>query len=390
LTLQKVAIIGVGQTRFGNIIDKKAEELFAEAFLEAVNDVDKGIDISEIQEVYIGNSGVGGGQLGNFSSLMTDYIGLTGASALRIENACASSGFAMRAAILAVSSGACDVALAGGEEKMNDTPRKRVRYWLGISGDMEWERLSGMTFAGVFALMAIRHMHEYGTKREHLAMVSVKNHKNGASNPKAHLQRETTLERALASPMIAYPLTLFDCCPISDGASAVIVCKADLAKKYTDTPVYVAGHGGSTDRLSVFQRDDVTSINSSVVAAKQAYKMASVNPEDIDVAEVHDCFTIAEIIAYEDLGFCPKGKGGKLLEDGQTEIGGKIPVNPSGGLKSKGHPVGATGTGQIYEIVNQLRGSVEKKNRQVSGAEIGLTHNTGGSGGTTVVHILKR
>ncbi len=388
--MQKVAIIGVGQTRFGNIIDKKAEELFAEAFLEAVNDVDKGIDISEIQEVYIGNSGVGGGQLGNFSSLMTDYIGLTGASALRIENACASSGFAMRAAILAVSSGACDVALAGGEEKMNDTPRKRVRYWLGISGDMEWERLSGMTFAGVFALMAIRHMHEYGTKREHLAMVSVKNHKNGASNPKAHLQRETTLERALASPMIAYPLTLFDCCPISDGASAVIVCKADLAKKYTDTPVYVAGHGGSTDRLSVFQRDDVTSINSSVVAAKRAYKMASVKPEDIDVAEVHDCFTIAEIIAYEDLGFCPKGKGGKLLEEGQTEIGGKIPVNPSGGLKSKGHPVGATGTGQIYEIVNQLRGSVEKKNRQVSGAEIGLTHNTGGSGGTTVVHILKR
>ena len=388
--MQKVAIIGVGQTRFGNIIDKKAEELFAEAFLEAVNDVDKGIDISEIQEVYIGNSGVGGGQLGNFSSLMTDYVGLTGASALRIENACASSGFAMRAAILAVSSGVCDVALAGGEEKMNDTPRKRVRYWLGISGDMEWERLSGMTFAGVFALMAIRHMHEYGTKREHLAMVSVKNHKNGASNPKAHLQRETTLERALASPMIAYPLTLFDCCPISDGASAVIVCKADLAKKYTDTPVYVTGHGGSTDRLSVFQRDDVTSINSSVVAAKRAYKMASVKPEDIDVAEVHDCFTIAEIIAYEDLGFCPKGKGGKLLEEGQTEIGGKIPVNPSGGLKSKGHPVGATGTGQIYEIVNQLRGSVEKKNRQVSGAEIGLTHNTGGSGGTTVVHILKR
>lgn len=388
--MQKVAIIGVGQTRFGDIIDKKAEELFAEAFLEAINDVDKGIDLSEIQEVYIGNSGVGGGQLGNFSSLMTDYIGLTGASALRIENACASSGFAMRAAVLAVSSGACDVALAGGEEKMNDTPRKRVRYWLGISGDMEWERLSGMTFAGVFALMAIRHMHEYGTKREHLAMVSVKNHKNGASNPKAHLQRETTLERALASPMIAYPLTLFDCCPISDGASAAIVCRADLAKKYTDTPIHVAGHGASTDRLSVFQREDVTSINSSIVAARRAYKMASVKPEHIDVAEVHDCFTIAEIIAYEDLGFCPKGKGSKMLEEGQTEIGGKIPVNPSGGLKSKGHPVGATGTGQIYEIVNQLRGTVEKENRQVSGAEIGLAHNTGGSGGTTVVHILKR
>ncbi|NIR87145.1 3-ketoacyl-CoA thiolase, partial [Candidatus Bathyarchaeota archaeon] len=173
--MQKVAIIGVGQTRFGDIIDKKAEELFAEAFLEAVNDVDKGIDTSEIQDVYIGNSGVGGGQLGNFSSLMTDYIGLTGVPALRIENACASSGFALRAAILAVSSGACDVALAGGEEKMSDTPRKRVRYWLGISGDMEWERLSGMTFAGVYALMAMRHMHEYGTKREHLAMVSVKN-----------------------------------------------------------------------------------------------------------------------------------------------------------------------------------------------------------------------
>jgi len=291
---------------------------------------------------------------------------------------------------MAIMSGVCDVVLAGGVEKMTDIPRDKLRYWLGVSGDTEWERLAGMTFPGVYALMALRHMHQYGTKREHLAMVAVKNHKNGAQNPKAHFQRETTLERALNSPMVAYPLTIFDCCPVSDGASVTILCRADLAKKYTDTPIYVAGFGAGTDRLSLFEREDFTTLMASVLAAKQAYKMAGIEPKDVDVAEVHDCFTIAEIIAYEDLGFCKKGEGAKLIEEGETEIGGRIPVNPSGGLKAKGHPIGATGTGQIYEIVKQLRDEAEKRSRQVSGAEIGLTHNVGGSGGTAVVHILRR
>lgn len=273
---------------------------------------------------------------------------------------------------------------------MTDIPRDKLRYWLGVSGDTEWERLAGMTFPGVYALMALRHVHQYGTKREHLAMVAVKNHKNGAQNPKAHFQREITLEVALNSPMVAYPLTIFDCCPVSDGASVAILCRADLAKKYTDTPIYVAGFGAGTDRLSLFERENFTTLIASVLAARQAYKMAGIEPKDVNVAEVHDCFTIAEIIAYEDLDFCKKGEGAKLVEEGETEIGGKISVNPSGGLKAKGHPIGATGAGQIYEIVKQLRGEVEKKSRQVSGAEVGLTHNVGGSGGTAVVHILRR
>jgi acetyl-CoA C-acetyltransferase/acetyl-CoA acyltransferase len=245
-----------------------------------------------------------------------------------------------------------------------------------------------MTFAGVYALMAVRHMHQYGTKREHLGMVAVKNHKNGADNPKAHFQRTITLEQALNSAMVAYPLTLFDCCPITDGASAAIVCRADLAKKYTDTPIYVLGHGASTDRLGLFERADFTVLAATTMAAEQAYKMAKIQPKDVNLVEAHDCFTIAEIMACEDLGFCKKGEGGKLIESGQTQIGGRIPVNPSGGLKSKGHPIGATGTGQVYEVFKQLRGQVVKPSRQVSGAEIGLTHNVGGSGGTAVVHIL--
>lgn len=386
--MREVAIVGVGQSRFGTVIDKSAKELFVEAFTEALNNVDKGIDPKEIGEIYVGNLGVGGGQLGNFSSMIADCVGLSGIPAVRIENACASSGFALRATVLAIASGTCDVAVAGGVEKMNDIPRERLRYWLGVSGDTEWERLAGTTFAGVYALMAVRHMHQYGTKREHLAMVAVKNHKNGADNPKAQFQRAITFDQALNSPMVAYPLTLFDCCSTTDGASAVIVCKAEIAKRYTDTPVYVLGHGAGTDTLAVFQRTDHTTLTATVKAAGQAYKMARVEPKDIDVAEVHDCFTIAEIMAYEDLGFCKKSEGGKLIEEGETQIGGRIPINPSGGLKAKGHPIGATGTGQVYEIVKQLRGQAVKPSRQVSGAEVGLTHNVGGSGAAAVVHIL--
>lgn len=388
--MREVAVIGVGQSRFGEIIDKYTKELFVEAFMEALNDVDKGIEPQEIDEIYVGSLGVGGGQLGNFSSMIADCIGLPGTPAVRLENACASSGFALRTAVLAVASGACDIALAGGAEKMRDVSFERLRYWLGISGDMEWERLAGMTFPGVYALMAMRHMHEHGTTREQLAMIAVKNHKNGADNPKAQFQRAIKLDQALNAPMVAYPLTLFDCCPTTDGASAVILCRADIAKRYTDTPIYVLGHGAGTDTLAVFQRKELTSLKAAAEASKQAYKMAGIEPEDIDVAEVHDCFTIAEIMAYEDLGFCKKGEGGKLAEEGQTEIGGKIPVNSSGGLKSKGHPIGATGTGQAYEIVNQLRGEAIKRSRQVANAEIGLMHNVGGSGGSAVVVVFGR
>jgi len=385
---REVAVIGVGQTKFGDHVNLGADELFAQAFREATADAERGLDPKLIQEAYIGTLGVGGGQLGNFSAVVGDATGLTGIPITRVENACASSGFAFRSAFLAIASGICDVALAGGIEKMRDLPADRLRYWLGVSGDTEWERLAGMTFAGVYALMAQRHIHQYGTKEEQLHMVAVKNHKYGAENPKAQLQRAITLEQATKSAVVCHPLRLFDCCPTSDGASAAILCNATMAKKFTESPVRVLGTGAGTDRLALFQREDFTTLQASRNASKQAYDMAKVESKDISLAEVHDCFTIAEIMAYEDLGFCKRGEGGRLIEEGQTYIGGRIPVNVSGGLKAKGHPIGATGVAQIYEIAKQLRGKAEKSSRQVPDAKFGLAHNVGGSGATAVVHIL--
>jgi acetyl-CoA C-acetyltransferase/acetyl-CoA acyltransferase len=386
--LRKVAVIGVGQTKFGDHPNLGAGELFAQAFMEAVADADKGIDTELIREAYVGTLGVGGGQLGNFAAVVGEAAKITGVPITRVENACASSGFAFRSAFLAIASGVCDVALAAGVEKMRDLPPDRLRYWLGVSGDTEWERLAGMTFAGVYALMAQRHIHQYGTKEEHLHMVAVKNHKYGADNPKAQLQRVITLDQANKSTTVCHPLRLFDCCPTSDGASAALLCNAEMARKFTDTPVRIVGVGAGTDRLALFQREDFATLKATTHAAKQAYQMAHLEAKDISLAEVHDCFTIAEIMAYEDLEFCKKGEGGRFIEEGQTYIGGRIPVNASGGLKAKGHPIGATGVGQIYEITNQLRGKVEKKTRQVANAKFGLAHNVGGSGATATVHIL--
>ena len=386
--MRKVAVIGVGQTKFGDHPNLGAGELFAQAFTDAVADVDKGFDTKFIQEAYVGTLGVGGGQLGNFAAVVGDAAKITGIPITRVENACASSGFAFRSAFLAIASGVCEVALAAGVEKMRDLPPDRLRYWLGVSGDTEWERLAGMTFAGVYALMAQRHIHQYGTKEEHLHMVAVKNHKYGADNPKAQLQRAITLDQANKSATVCHPLRLFDCCPTSDGASAAILCDAEIASKFTDTPVRILGVGAGTDRLALFQREDFATLKATTHAAKQAYQMAHLEAKDINLAEVHDCFTIAEIMAYEDLGFCKKGEGGRFIEEEQTYIGGRIPVNASGGLKAKGHPIGATGVGQIYEITNQLRGKVEKKARQIANAKFGLAHNVGGSGATATVHIL--
>jgi acetyl-CoA C-acetyltransferase/acetyl-CoA acyltransferase len=386
--MRQVAVVGVGQTKFGEHPQLGAGELFAQAFSDAVADAEKGFDSKLVQEAYIGTLGVGGGQLGNFSAVVGEAARITGIPITRVENACASSGFAFRSAFLAVASGICDVALAGGVEKMRDLTPDRLRYWLGVSGDTEWERLAGMTFAGVYALVAQRHIHQYGTSEEQLHMVAVKNHKYGADNPKAQLQRAITLDQANKSVTVCQPLRLYDCCPTSDGASAAILCDAETGRKFTDTPVRVLGVGAGTDRLALFQREDFATLKATAYAAKQAYGMAHLEPEDIDLAEVHDCFTIAEITAYEDLGFCKKGEGGKLIEEGETYIGGRIPVNASGGLKAKGHPIGATGVGQIYEITNQLRRKAEKKTRQVPNPRFGLAHNVGGSGATATVHIL--
>jgi acetyl-CoA C-acetyltransferase len=280
-----------------------------------------------------------------------------------------------------------DVVMVGGVEKMTHRTTAEVTEYLAMASDYPFEQWHGITFPGLYALIATAHMHAYGTTERQLAMVGVKNHHNGSLNPKAQMQKEITLEAALSSRVVAWPLKLYDCSLITDGASCLILTKPELAKKYTDNPVQIVGSGQASDTIGLYERSSLTSLEAARVAAKQAYEMSGVKPEDVDVAEVHDCFTIAEIIAYEDLGFCEAGEGGKLLESGETGLGGRIPVNTSGGLKAKGHPVGATGTGQAYEIYLQLTGRADK--RQVKDADVGLTHNVGGSGATATVHVYR-
>jgi acetyl-CoA C-acetyltransferase len=256
-----------------------------------------------------------------------------------------------------------------------------------MASDYPFEQFHGITFPGLFALMATAHMHEYGTTEKQMAAVAVKNHYHGSLNPKAHMQKEITLENVLTSRVVASPLKLYDCSLITDGASCIILTKPELARKYTDQPVHITGTGQASDTIGLYERKSLTSLLSAKLAAKTAYEMAAVKPEDLDVAEVHDCFTFVELMAYEDLGFCPPGEGGKLVDSGETRLGGRLPVNTSGGLKAKGHPVGATGTAQAYEIYLQLTGHAEK--RQVKNAKTGLTHNVGGSGATAAVHIYR-
>ncbi len=341
----------------------------------------------DIQALFVGHMGESFEHQGHTAPTIADWIGLGHVAATRTEAACASSGVALRAAICAVRSGLSDVVMVGGVEKMTHRTTAEVTEYLAMASDYPFEQWHGITFPGLYALMATAHMNAYGTTERQLAMVGVKNHYHGSLNPKAHMQKEITLETALASRMVAWPLKLYDCSLITDGASCLILTKPELAKKFTDTPVQIVGSGQASDTIGLYERTSLTSLEAAKVAAKKACEMAAVKPEDVDVAEVHDCFTIAEIIAYEDLGFCKAGEGGKLVESGETRLGGRIPINTSGGLKAKGHPVGATGTGQAYEIYLQLTGRAEK--RQVKDAEIGLTHNVGGSGATATVHIYR-
>lgn len=386
--MREVALIGAGMTRFGDRMDKGARELFSEAFEEALGSVDRGLDRGEIELAYVGNQGIGGGQLGLISTLVAEAAGLTGIGAARIESACASGTYALIAAATAIAAGVCDVALAGGVEKIREISGREVRGWMGTSGNIEWERLAGLTFPGVYAMAAVRHMDAFGLRKEQLAMVAVKNHENGSLNSKAHLRNRVTLDQVMASPTVCHPLGVFDCCPTSDGGSAVILAAAEVASRYTDRPVYLAGFGTGTDSLAVSNRADLLSLGAVVRAAQNAYGMAGIGPRDVQVAEVHDCFTIAELISYADLGFCDRGEAQGMIERGETRVGGRIPVNTSGGLKSKGHPIGATGCAQVYTIFKQLRG--EAGPVQVDGAEIGLTHNVGGFGGSAAVCVFRR
>jgi acetyl-CoA C-acetyltransferase len=325
---------------------------------------------------------------GHTGATIADWAGLLHVPATRTEAACASSGAALRVAIQAVLSGLTDIVMVGGVEKMTHRSTAEVTEYLAMASDFPFEQWQGMTFPGLYAMMATAHMDKYGTTEKDLAMVAVKNHYHGSMNPKAHFQKEITLESAMASRVVAWPLKLYDCSLITDGASCLILTKPELAKKYTDMPVHIVGSGQASDSIGLYERESFTSLAAARIAAKQAYEMAEIEPEDVDVAEVHDCFTIAEIIAYEDLSFCKTGGGGRMAEKSETKLGGRIPVNTSGGLKSKGHPVGATGTAQAYEMYLQLTEQADK--RQVKDAEIGLSHNVGGSGGTATVHIYRR
>ncbi|MCD2204038.1 thiolase C-terminal domain-containing protein [Halobacterium sp. KA-6] len=381
-------VLGAGQSPFGSLPEETYLTLFDEAFDAALASINGDVALDQIEAAYLGTLGVGGRQIGLSGPAVTEHIGLHGIPTTRVENACAASGYAFRQAVTAVRAGLADVALAGGYEMMTDTSSDQTRWWLGVSGETEWERTSGTTFAGVYAQMASAHIAQYETTVEDLSRVAVKNHRNGAQNPKAHLGFECSLDEAVSAPLVADPLNLYHCCPTTDGASAVIVASEAVAREYSDTLIRVAGMGASSGRVGLFQRESLTSIPASVRAGKAAYEAANIGPEDLDFAEVHDCFAIAELLAYEDLGFCDRGEASQLLREGSTDPGGTLPTNTSGGLKSKGHPIGATGTGQIVEAFEQLRGEAHV---QVAEPRYGLTHNVGGSGGGGVtVHIFER
>lgn len=379
----QVAVVGAGMTQFGKL-SGEIREIHAEAVKLTLEDTD--ISLRDIDAMYVGTWTPDLLLNQPFPApMLADALGLNTIPVTRVENACATGGVAFRQALMAVMSGLHDLVLVTGAEVMSQRPTRECIKAIASASDRLWEQPFGVTFPSSYAILASRHMHEYGTTSEQLAAVSVKNHRYSAKNPKAQYG-EVTLEQVLSSKMISWPLHLLDCCPISDGAAAVVITRASEAKKYTDTPVYVLGSGQAKASISLHDRPNLTSIPSTKEAAETAYRMAGLEPKDVDVAEVHDCFTIAEVIAVEDLGFFKKGEGGKAAEEGYTDIGGKIPVNVSGGLLGKGHPIGATGIAQIVEIFEQLRGVSER--RQVQGAEVGLTHNVGGTGGAAAVHIF--
>ena len=410
-----VALVGAGMSKFGAFKGKSSRDLFVEAYVEMLESVDKGINPKEIEALYVGNysSDLFEGQ-GHLAPILASWTGLNPIPAVRIEDACASAGVALREGILAIASGMYDIVVVSGVEKMTDLPTEKVTDTLATAADVQYEIPPGFTFPGFYASMATAYMDAYGATQETFMKVGIKNHFNGSMNEKAQFGAKiTTLMEARkasaakkglpvpewedelgflyderANPTIAWPMRLYDCSPISDGAAVVLLVSEELASKFTDTPIFITGMGQASDG-ALHDREVLTSIPAARLAGEQAYKMAGIRPENIDFAEVHDCFTIAEIIATEDLGFFEKGKGWQAAEKGDTSRDGKKPINLSGGLKSKGHPVGASGVGQVVEVWKQLRGQAGE--RQMPGKlKYGLTHNVGGSGQTCVVHIFER
>jgi acetyl-CoA C-acetyltransferase len=383
--MRPVAVIGIGKTAFGAFADRDLRSLAVEAGEKCL--ADGHVSPSQVEAFYLGNfagpSFVGQNHLAPY---IAGAMGINGVACTRFEAACASSGSAFFHAVSAVAAGLYDVVLIDGVEKMTSQTTPKVTEILASAGDTCGEVRAGATFPALFAMIARRHMYQYGTTRQHMAAVAVKNHANGAMNPQAHMRKVITMEQALNGKPISDPLTVYDCSLISDGAAAVLIAPLERASEFTDKPVKVLGITQTSDHVALDEKEDITTFRAVVEAAKKAYKMAGVTAADIQFAEVHDCFTIAEIIATEDLGFVKKGEGGPYALEGRTCLRGERPVNTSGGLKSKGHPVGATGTGQICDVVMQIRG--EAGERQIARNKLGLAQNLGGSGATAVVTIL--
>lgn len=410
-----VALVGAGMSQFGVFPGKATRDLFVEAFLDMRTSVDKGLDPTEIEALYIGNysSELFEGQ-GHTAPIMADWVGLTPRPATRIEDACASSGVALRQGIMAIASGFHDAVLVGGIEKMNNLPIAEITEALATAGDILYEIPTGFTFPGFYAAMATAYMNRYDAKPEAMMQVAKKNHDNGALNSKAqfNITLSDLMKRKIASaekkgrpvpswnneieflqddranPMISWPLRLFDCSPVTDGATALLLVSEDIATRFTDNPIYIIGSGQASD-TALHGRPDLTTIGAAKRASSKAYEMAGISSDDVKIAEVHDCFTIAEIIATEDLGFFEPGQGHIAAEEGLTTRLGPNPINSSGGLKAKGHPVGASGAGQAVEIWKQMRGQAGE--RQVErDIDLALTHNVGGTGQTCVVHVYER
>jgi acetyl-CoA C-acetyltransferase len=417
---RKVALVGAGMSKFGrHFPNKRNPDLWIDAWLDAVSKVDNGIESKDIDACYVGNySSDLFNHQGHLGPQMANLVGLTPKPAPRFEGACASSGIALRQAVIAIASGIHDVIAVSGVECMTELPTTGVTDVLATASDSLFEYPAGATFPGLYGTLASAHMHKYGTTIEDLMRVGIKNHENGRENPYAQMQqsikemmesRKAKLEKegkevpdwkdefdflkSRSNPIIAYPLRLFDCSLITDGAACLFLAADSVAKKFTDTPIWITGTGQGSAALSLHDRDDLTSFIATREAARQAYQMSGLKPKDISrggICEVHDCFTIAEIVALEDLGFYERGKAVDAIKDGETKRDGAFPINTSGGLKSKGHPVGATGAAHAVEIFKQMRGIAER-NRQVKfDVETAMTHNLGGSGGTCVVHIYEK
>lgn len=370
--MRKVVVIGAGMTVFGKQPDRSIREMGEEAAFLALKDA--GVKPVDIQAAWCGNVlGSLSGQQAAVGQTILEQVGITGIPVLRVENACASASFAFKEAYMAIASGNYDMVIAMGAEKMSGYDTATTLRAMAGTSDYDLEGILGITFPGVFGMATRRHMYQYGTTLEQIAQVAVKNRSNGTLNPKSQFQGKVTVDEVLNSRMISSPLTLYNCCPISDGCAAVILTTEKMAEKYDAEPITVAA---SAQTSGTYRHDlDITEFEPTIRASRLAYEQAGIGPEDVSFAEVHDCFSIAEIMHYEDLGFCKKGEGGLLVENGDTNINGKIPVNPSGGLLSKGHPIGATGVAQIVEIVEQLRGRAGA--RQVDKPKIGLAHCLG-------------